>query len=60
MQLTDGGDGDSPMTLEMGCRVPKKFSANYVDRVHIIFFLFLLESPTGGEVTFCSSITSAN
>ena len=45
MQLTDGGDGDSPMTLEMGCRVPKKFSANYVDRVHIIFFLFLLKSP---------------
>ena len=30
------------------------------DLVHIVFFLFLLESPTGGEVTFCSSIMSAN
>ena len=31
--------------IGMGCRVPKIFSENYVDRVHIIYFLFLLDSP---------------
>ena len=61
MQLTDGADGDSPMTLLLWEKIlfaafdsnfnssplgTKTFSVNYVDRVHIILFLFLLTFGT--------------
>ena len=47
MQLTDGGDGDSPMTLEMGCRVTKNFQ-------QIMWIVFILFFSVSIEITIIS------